>query len=247
MAFQSALEETAVEFSASVGRDGFRVSLRTLSRNLSRAFDLAALAVNEARLDADAVERVRAQTLSGIKRDEFDPDSMATRGWFERAFPGHPYRREDRGTAKSVAGLDRASIIALRDRIFARDELFIAVVGAIDERTLAAELDRTFGGLPTRGQRKPVAAVRPSGLGDRHVIDLDVPQSTIRFGAPGPLRKDADFMAQFVVNHILGGGVFQARLFKEVREKRGPCLFNLVLALSVAQCRPVLRRNRHQE
>ena len=28
-------------------------------------------------------------------------------------------------------------------------------------------------------------------------------------------------MAAVVVNHILGGGVFSARLFREVREKRG--------------------------
>jgi zinc protease len=48
-----------------------------------------------------------------------------------------------------------------------------------------------------------------------------VPQSTIRFALPGLPRKDPDFMIATVVNHILGGGVFSARLFKEVREKRG--------------------------
>jgi len=50
---------------------------------------------------------------------------------------------------------------------------------------------------------------------------VDVPQSTIRFGLPGISRHDPDFMIGVVVNHILGGGVFSARLFKEVREKRG--------------------------
>jgi zinc protease len=41
------------------------------------------------------------------------------------------------------------------------------------------------------------------------------------FGGPGIARKDPDFMAAYIVNHILGGGTFSSRLFREVREKRG--------------------------
>ncbi len=48
-----------------------------------------------------------------------------------------------------------------------------------------------------------------------------MPQSTIRFGRQGLARTDPDFIAATVVNHVLGGGVFSARLFREVREKRG--------------------------
>jgi len=50
---------------------------------------------------------------------------------------------------------------------------------------------------------------------------LDVPQTSINFGAPAPLRSDPDFMAAYIVNHILGGGTLSTRLYKEVREKRG--------------------------
>jgi zinc protease len=60
-----------------------------------------------------------------------------------------------------------------------------------------------------------------ASMGERRIVDLDVPQSTIRFGLPGLGRNDPDFWAGVVVNHILGGGVFSARLFREVREKRG--------------------------
>ncbi len=34
-------------------------------------------------------------------------------------------------------------------------------------------------------------------------------------------RKHPDFMAAYVVNHVLGGGSFTSRLYQEVREKRG--------------------------
>jgi zinc protease len=51
---------------------------------------------------------------------------------------------------------------------------------------------------------------------------VDVPQTVILFGGPGIARNDPDFMAAYVVNHILGGGTLStSRLYKEVREKRG--------------------------
>jgi zinc protease len=43
----------------------------------------------------------------------------------------------------------------------------------------------------------------------------------LTFGGVGIARKDPDFIAAFVVNHILGGGSFSSRLYDEVREKRG--------------------------
>ena len=50
---------------------------------------------------------------------------------------------------------------------------------------------------------------------------MDVPQSVAVFGLGAMERKDPDFMTAFVVNHILGGGGFSAKLMEEVREKRG--------------------------
>ena len=35
------------------------------------------------------------------------------------------------------------------------------------------------------------------------------------------MQSDPDFVTASVINHILGGGVFSSRLFREVREKRG--------------------------
>ncbi len=50
---------------------------------------------------------------------------------------------------------------------------------------------------------------------------LDVPQTSVNFGGAGIPRNDPDFMAAYIVNHILGGGTLSTRLYKEVREKRG--------------------------
>jgi zinc protease len=106
-------------------------------------------------------------------------------------------------------------------RVFARETLKIAMVGDIDATTAGRLIDQTFGSLPAKPELRPVPDATAQGLGRRNVLDLDVPQAVVTYGGPGLARKDPDFMAAYIVNHILGGGSFSSRLYKEVREKRG--------------------------
>jgi zinc protease len=220
-AFHRALEDKAIEISFSADRDSLRGRMKSLTRNIEPAFDLLRLAVAASRLDPDAIERVRAQMLANLKREANDPDELANQAWRKSAFPGHPYGLPTRGEPTSVPGITRDDLVALREKLLARGNLKIAAVGAIDAARLAAALDAVFGALPAEPRLAPVPEVTLQGLGSRAIVDVDVPQAAIRFGLPGISHHDPDFAAATVVNHILGGGVFSARLFKEVREKRG--------------------------
>jgi zinc protease len=220
-AFHRALEDQAIELSFSADRDFLSGRMQTLARNKDRAFELLRLAVTQARLEPDALERVKSQIAAALKRELNDPDHAATRAFRRLAYPGHPYGAPLRGDLETLDNLGRADVFDLRAANFARDNLKIAVVGAIDAETLGKHLDGVFGALPEKASLAPVANVAFSGAGTRHVVDLDVPQSTIRFGRQGIVRTDKDIIPAMVVNHVLGGGVFSARLFKEVREKRG--------------------------
>lgn len=219
--FQERLDDLAIEMNFSSNRDRFEGSLRTLERNADAAFEMLALAINEPRFDADAVKRVKAQIIAGLKRAETDPDTMVWKSYSAASFGDHPYGRPDKGTLTTVPQLTRTDLKATHDRRFSRGTLKIAVVGAIDAKRLGAALDRVFGALPATVLHDAIADVVPGGLDRRVVADLDVPQSTLAMGRPGLKRKDPDFMAAYVVNHILGGGSFTSRLWTEVREKRG--------------------------
>ncbi len=219
-AFHRAMDDLAVEISFHAEHDNFHGQLKTLSRNIDPAFELLRLAVCEPRLDDDAIERVRSQVVAGLKHEIKDPNRVAARAFREDAFPNHPYGRPSQGTLESVPTITRDDLVAMHRSLLARDIIKIAAVGAIDATRLAALVDKTFGALPAKAQLAAVPDVTPVA-GKKRVLDVDVPQSTIRFGLPGIARHDPDFMIGVVVNHILGGGVFSARLFKEVREKRG--------------------------
>jgi len=218
--FQRALEETQARISFSAGRDEFYGEIRTLSFLADDSFELLRKALAKPRFDAEPIERMRQQVLVSIKRSETNPDSIANRALFSTLFPDHPYGRRSNGTTDSVKAVTRDDIVAIHRAIFARDTLKVAVVGAISAADLGLLLDKVFGDLPESGSLTEVAETVPA-VGETVTRSLNVPQSAIRLALPSLKRKDPDFLAAFVMNHILGGGAFTSRLYDEVREKRG--------------------------
>jgi zinc protease len=219
--FHARLERKAIELGFQAERDTLRGTLRTLTENKDEAFDYLRLAVTQPRFDQSDVEVIRAQILSMLRRATTSPTDIANLRWWQVAFADHPYGRPVNGTLESVPTVTIADLKDYTHRVLARGNLKVAVVGDIDAEAVKVMLDRVFGGLPAQPDLKPVPNVSPQGLGRRIVVKVDVPQAVVAFGGPGIARKDPDFMAAYIVNHILGGGAFSSRLYQEVREKRG--------------------------
>lgn len=220
-AFHELLERNAIELHFNVSRDYVRGTLRTLKENQNQAFELLRLALNAPRFDAGAVERVRSQIFSQLQRQSTNPNDIASRNWWSTAFPDHPYGRPVNGSLDTLPRITVEDIKSYVRRVFARETLKIGVVGDIDAATAGRLIDKTFGSLPAKADLRPVPDSTLRGLGRRNVVELDVPQAVVTYGGPGVARKDPDFMAAYILNHILGGGSFSSRLYKEVREKRG--------------------------
>jgi zinc protease len=220
-AFHSRLENKSIGLSFGAGRDHVRGSLRTLTVNRDEAFDYLRMALTAPRFDTDAVERDRAQLISRLERQSQSPNDIASRAWWQAAFPDHPYGRPIAGTPESVARITVDDLKSYTRRVLARGKLKVAIVGDIAPADVGALLDRTFGALPAEPALTAVPDVVMQGLGRRIVVPLDVPQAVVTFGTRGIARSDPDFMAAYIVNHILGGGSFSSRLYQEVREKRG--------------------------
>jgi zinc protease len=218
--FHEHLDRRAIELGFSITRDYFRGSLRMLKDNKDEAFDLLRMSLTSPHFDSADVERIRAQIISGLKREISNPGALASRKFLEIAYGEHPYGRPSGGALESVPNITIADMRDYVGRVLTREHLKIAVVGDIDAASLGALLDQTFGGLPAKSHLVPVADVEASKPPQREFIALDVPQTVVTFGGPGIKRSDPDFMPAFVVNHILGGGS-GSRLYHEVREKRG--------------------------
>ena len=219
--FHERLDRRAIELSFTSTRDSFRGSLRMLKDNKDEAYDLLRSALTSPHFDPTDVERIRAQVISGLRRDSTNPGTLASRKFIEIAFGDHPYGRQSTGTLESVPTIDVADLKDYAGRVLAKDTLRIAVVGDVDADTLGKLLDKTFGTLPAKANLTAIPDIIAAKPPQRAFIPLDVPQTVVTFGGPGIRRADPDFMAGYVVNHILGGGGLSSRLYKEVREKRG--------------------------
>ena len=204
-AFQERTEEKAIEIGFLAARDHFRGSLRSLSENLDEAVTLMRLALTAPRFDDEALERIRSQTLAELSRSSTNPNEIANRRFWATAFPEHPYGRPSKGTPETVSAMTADDLRVYAKNVFAREQLTIGIVGD----------------LPAKPTLAPVADRAIQGLGERIVINLDVPQTVINFGGPGIGRHDPDFMAAYIVNQIYGAGTHTSRLYNEVREKRG--------------------------
>ena len=220
-AFQQRLADLAVDFGCNTDLDNFTVDIRVLSANRDQGFDLLRLALTKPRFDQAAVERIRGQLMARLASQADDPDHIASLAWWRNAFPEHPYGRPVEGTPASVPAITAADLSGFVTRHFGRNNLVIGVVGDIDAATLGPLLDRTLGDLPAVVAPPPIAEAVPVGAGQVTVIDRDVPQTVVIFGAPGVKRADPDFYAAALIDYILGGGGFASRLTQEVREKRG--------------------------
>jgi len=151
-AFQRALDEKAVEMTFHCDRDYLSGRMRALTKNLDRAAELLRLALNAPRFDEEPFERVREHANARLRHDMNDPASVASRNWRLQAFPGHPYGQPVEGTLESLARVERRDLVAATKTQLARDELVIAVVGAIDEAGVAKLADRVFADLPAKAE-----------------------------------------------------------------------------------------------
>ncbi|MCA8880285.1 MAG: insulinase family protein [Rhodobacteraceae bacterium] len=218
--FAKARDDLAASFIFDSYDDAVTVSARFLSDSTDQATALLETALAHPRFDPDAVERVREQVLSGLRSDAEDPNAIAGNAFSAKVFGDHPYGRPGEGTIDTVTALDRDDLIAAHKGALARDRVYIAAAGDISPDKLAEVIDKLMAELPETGAPMPgEASVDFDGGTD--VVPFQTPQSVILFGQPGIAMDDPDFFAAYLLNQILGGSGFSARLMTEVREKRG--------------------------
>lgn len=219
-ALKAELEQRGIELGFSADKDSVSGGMKLIVSEKSRAFELMHMVLSAPRFEASSLERIRAAYISAEKRSVNDPDSILGKRIREFLFKDHPYGKEARGTIDSLAKIKREDIVAQHQAIFAKDHLFLGVVGAISKDELITELEKAFSGLPQKAQLVEIPDIKPE-FGAREHIAFDSPQTTVSIALPGLKRNEPDFFTAHIMNHILGGGTFSSWLYEEIREKRG--------------------------
>ena len=220
-AFQRRQEDAAASLNFGASLDRLTGSLRVLSANREEGFELLRLALTAPRFDADMVEQRRAQIIAALNQANQRPASVAARTLMSVEFAGHPYANDPDGTPDDLKTITPQILKQRAGALLIRSGLILAAVGDIEEAELGRLLDKAFGALPVGTPLPLPPEWQPPTRPRTVVIERSVPQSAALMALPGVARDDPDWYAALALNHILGGGGQQSRLFSEVREKRG--------------------------
>lgn len=220
-AFHQALEDQSIYLSFSAVRDEFTGGVKTLCANAGKAWRLLKLAMTQPRFAAVDFSRVQEQIISDIQHNYSDPQWVAHRTLNHTIFAGHAYSQPGQGFENTVSGITPDDLRAWHASRIARDNILVAVSGAITAAELAPILDDIFGDLPARSQPFALPDVTLAAPGKSFVVPRGIPQTRVVMAQHGMARKDNDIHAAAIMNYVLGGGGFNSRLMLEVREKRG--------------------------
>ncbi len=207
---------------AGAGWDQTFASARVTSDQLELGLSLLADVVLHASFPEEEVERWRKQTLSGLQVNFTDPSFLADAAFDRLVFGGHPYGQPGSGTPDTVRAMAREDMAAFHSRCYLPGGSILAVVGDVAPEKAFAEVEKAFGGW-AKGEAPAAPPAATSERETPRILVIDKPdavQTQIRVGHLGLAYTDDDYFNAQVYNSVVGGGV-SARLYEEIRRKRG--------------------------
>ena len=214
----SALDNLGINHGESAQTLHTSVAAATLGRNLIPALEIFADVVLRPRLDDDEVEPIRALALQNLRGLEDDPGTKVIYELRRRHFPD-PWGRPSPGTPEGVAALTPDDLRAVFARGYRPNGAILGVAGAIDWPALRDAVGRLFGDWEARPE--PSVIEHAAGPARDHIA-RDTQQIQIALAYPSSTVASPDYYRARAAAAILGG-YSSARLFTEVREKRGLC------------------------
>ena len=205
-------------FNAFTGREQTCYYAKVLGEHLAVAQDVLADILRHSLFAVEEIDRERAVIVQEILQSEDNPDDHVHDAFLERYWPNHPLSFPVHGSVGTVERLRRDDFIDFVAERYRPDRLLVAAAGAVDHDAFVDWTTTALGDL--RGASAPFPQASPTPASGVHVIERELEQVHLCFGAAGVAQGSPDRFAAHLLNTVLGGGM-SSRLFQEIREKRG--------------------------
>ena len=222
-AFNAAADDIAAQIGSSSGQESSAAVLRSLSRpeTLKQAAGLLNQSLTRPRFDPAVFDRRQKEAVTALQQQETTPDFTAGRALTKLAYPDHPYGSGANITTESIRKVNLDDIRAFHRSHYGKDNAIVAIVGDINRKQADRLVKNVLNGLPERSSAaKNVPAVQQQPA-QRRDIPFAGEQAQVLLGMPLIKRHDPDYYALVAGNYILGGGGFDSRLMKVLRDRHG--------------------------
>jgi predicted Zn-dependent peptidase len=213
-----ALDSLGVSHSEGAQTAHTTISAATLGRNLVPALSLFADVVRRPMLDDEEVEPIRALAVQSLQGIEDDPGTKVVYELRRRHYPD-PWGRPAVGTIEGVESASPDDLRAFHAANYRPNGAILAVAGAIEWDELCEAVEQLFGDWEPGPE--PAIQIKPAGPSRDHIVK-ETQQTQIALAYPSITIHHPDYYLARAATAILGG-YSSARLFTEVREKRGLC------------------------
>ncbi len=222
--FDEKADFIAANLSSRGGETGSSASLDVITSALDEGLQLLFDMVKTPRFDEQRLKVEKSSILEGMKQRNDDPDTILARewGWLMRGPDWYGSRQLTQAQLDAIA---RQDLLDFHRRTWGPEGLVIQVSGDVAAKDILARLGKHLAGW-SAAEKAPWPPAPPThtpspGL---YFVEKDVPQGKISMGSPGLQWKDygdPEMYAVQVMNDILGGGGFTARLMKRIRSDEG--------------------------
>ena len=220
--FQKQLDDISANENAGAG-----FSLEVLSDHLDRGVQLLADNILHPALPKEAFQVVRTQTARAVAGEIQSPDFLTNLALLKGLLPaGDPEMRHS--TPASVDSLTLESVNNYYQKVFRPDLTSIVVIGKVDPEQAKSIMEKYFGGWKASGV--PPVTDYASVPGNKPVTtavpDRSRVQDNVTLAHTLPITfSDPDYYALQLGNHVLGGGFYATRFYKDLRENAGLVYF----------------------
>ena len=213
-----AFDRLGAQVNAFTGKDITCYYSKCTSDHTAESFEILADLFLNATYPEEEMEREKGVVCEEISMNEDTPEDLCL-DLLSRAFYGKEnYGRNILGTTKNVKGFTVSDIQNYKKARYCPENIVISFAGGVDATTAQTLVETYFGSLEKGAfeKRTPVLGAKKQSL----VKTKPIEQMHIAIGYPALERGAALEDAMSAVNGVLGG-TMSARLFQEVREKRG--------------------------
>lgn len=216
--FVQDLDNLGVERSESVSDAHTRYSGATVAANLPEALAIFADVVRRPHLPEDQLEAGRQVMLQELRALEDEPSDKVMLELRRRHYP-EPWGRSPQGELEALESITAEEIRRQFVGRYRPDGTVLGVAGRFDWSQLKDVVGELFGDW-SQGNG---AAIVDGPLERRHThLEFDSNQTQIGIAYPSIPYRHPDYFQAWGAVGVLSGGM-SARLFTEVRERRGLC------------------------
>ena len=229
MQFKGTKKRTAFEISDAFDRLGAQINAFTskedtcyyckcTSEHTADCFEILSDLFLNSTFPEEEMEREKGVVCEEISMNEDTPEDLCLDLVARALYGEENYGRNILGPAKNVKGFTVEDILSYKNKRYCPENIVISFAGGIDFSTAQSLVESYFGTLTKGNFEKRAQIVRFQQ--ENLLKTKKIEQMHLAIGYPSLNRFDDDLNLANAVNSVLGGSM-SARLFQEVREKRG--------------------------